>query len=224
MVAPKAGVCYTESESINSNNMNNKIVGIIVAILVILAAIYFIGMRKDNDDNNKTESEISQQDSAEVESKPESMSLKDLAAANKNQTCTFSTTDSNYSSEGTIYTAGGKFRGDFKSTAQNQTTLSHMIYDSKDAYMWMDGSTTGFKLSIDAAAQADASKQSFDANQKLNYDCDSWSVDSSKFELPSNVQFNAMMDAGAQAPVTGSDPCASVPESVKAQCIAATKR
>jgi hypothetical protein len=93
--------------------------------------------------------------------------------------------------------SGGKSRGDFTATVNGKAMGSHMIMDGKTSYIWTDGQTQGFKMSVDAAATATAkdqaaAQQSFDANKKLNYSCSAWSADSAMFSLPAGVQFTDM--------------------------------
>jgi hypothetical protein len=63
--------------------------------------------------------------------------------------------------------------------------------DEEFAYTWIDGQSQGFKIRADAASQlgAQADTQAIDVDRPVNYDCDSWNVDSSLFNTPSGVVF-----------------------------------
>ena len=129
-------------------------------------------------------------------------SLKALLASTESTRCTFASSAESADSEGVVYTAGGKMRGDFKITMKvgipGKITLSHMIVDSQTSYMWSDGMTTGFTMlraSIEnqqpgGAQNAQQSPVAMD--EKTDYHCDPWSKDDAEFTPPASVKFSDM--------------------------------
>lgn len=124
-------------------------------------------------------------------------STAELIARGGDHVCTFDQTVENNRSTGTVYISNGKMRGDFKSSVVTGATPidveSHMISDGEFMYTWSSMMPTGFKMAVVQNTTADGttptSQQMFDANMKLSYDCDPWTVDASKFTLPSAVTF-----------------------------------
>lgn len=114
-----------------------------------------------------------------------------------------------------------------------------MIYDGSVSYVWTDGSNSGFKMALDANAQAQGQSQAMDPNKNYKFDCERWSPDNSKFETPSSVQFSdlgaltggaaAGASAGANASGSASTKamqeqiCNGLPGAAKEQCLAAIK-
>ena len=75
----------------------------------------------------------------------------------------------------------------------NVLVLSDKIYGWTTA----GGSTTGFtytkaelqKMSTDASANSQANSAASSANQAFNMKCTSWTLDLSKFTVPTNINF-----------------------------------
>lgn len=167
--------------------MNTKIVGAIVAIVVLAGLGYFLVSKKSNNSQQTPEnsSQTNQQPDTTASSSPKS--LQDLLALGTTQKCSFQ--DSTTS--GTTYIANGKTRGDFSTTESGNVTSMHTIMDGKTSYTWIDGQTTGFKVAVNASSQSTSGSpsQGVDASKKLDYNCSVWTTDNSMFDLPSGVQF-----------------------------------
>ena len=209
----------------------NKTVGIVVAIVIIAAGVYFF-TRSGSEENN-TKGESGSVSSADQDNQQNS-SLKSLMALGKSQKCEFKSTDEQGTAEGVFYISNGKSRGDISATYQGQASKTYMIYDNNTSYIWMDGSNTGFKMAIDAKdSQSTATDQSqgVDPNKDYKFDCDSWNADNSMFTPPSNVEFkdfsipttptSSTLPAGSMSADTI---CASLTGDPKNQCEAALKK
>ncbi len=180
--------------------MGNKVViGILVIITLILAGAgvtWFKNSASLKTDQPALEATTSPAAQASVSSDTR-MALKDLFSSSKSQKCTFS--DTNSGSSGTIYMSDGKMRGDFTSVSQGQTAMSHMIVQNNTSFVWTDASDQGVKLSYEKVAQltsASASAQTSGAtmpislDQKVSYECSSWTLDPTLLTLPTTVKFN----------------------------------
>lgn len=210
--------------------MNNKVIIGIVVVIIVLLGIFMINRNKSNQtevaSNNSSANSASQ-------TSVESGSLKSLISAGQTRKCTFKSNESGVDSSGTVYASGGKMRGDFGATVNGKEMMTHMVYDGTMSYVWTEGTTTGFKMALDTNAQASSQNNSVDPNKNYEFNCEKWSADNSKFELPSNVQFNELptMPAGAGAGASGTmdtkaiqqAACANLPEPSKSQCLAAIK-
>lgn len=214
--------------------MNNKIIIGIAVVIAIAVGVYLMAGSDGTDlasDNMSAESA--------TQASVENSSIKSLIENGENHQCTFSTTEEGYQSSGTVYTADGKMRGDFTSEVNGVKTMSHMIYDGSVSYVWTDGSNSGFKMALDANAQAQGQNQAMDPNKNYKFDCERWSPDNSKFETPSGVQFSdlgamtggaaAGAAAGANASSSASTKamqqqiCSSLSEPAKTQCLNAIR-
>jgi hypothetical protein len=165
--------------------MNNKVLGAIVAVIVIALVGYFAMANKGNEGQEANNQNNQAQNSNTDNDEPQKTSLKGLLSSGSQQ-CTYSDAQSS----GTVYTANGKARIDMSSVTNGVTTNSHAIVDNQTYYGWVDGQPSGFKFSIAQSSTGSAgSNQNVDVDKQVDYDCDGWSVDNSKFNLPANVQF-----------------------------------
>lgn len=122
-------------------------------------------------------------------------SLRSLIASNASQKCEFSNADSN----GTIYVGAGKMRGDFASQAGGVEAQSHMVIANNIAYIWLDGSTQGYRMPFEKlSATSSAQSGGIDADAKVATKCENWQATEVSFALPTNVTF---MEIGAQMQV-----------------------
>lgn len=165
-------------------------------------------------------------------------SLKDLIGANRPVKCEFK---DDGGAEGTVYVGNGKVRSDFTTTSGGQMMRAHMITDKETSYTWIDGMMTGYKFSMsvddqNAPVNSGTLQAQFNQNEKLDYRCDTWSVDASLFIMPTGIEFtdlNAMMPTGVNvntnvnadgsADISAPDcsMCDSAPAEARSQCRAA---
>lgn len=213
----------------------NKNIGILIAVIVIAGGAYLFMQNKSGDEQNKTKGDYS---SASTQSTEDNSSLKNLMASGKSQKCTFSSEDSGVASTGTFYVSGGKSRGDISSNVEGKATTTHMIYDNNSSYVWMDNSSTGFKMAInkdDVKAAQDSSKsQGVDPNKNYKFNCSGWSTDNSMFSAPTNVEFkdfsipaiptSSSTSGGTNAMMNADTVCAALSGSAKEECVAAFKK
>ncbi len=162
-------------------------------------------------------------------------SLKDLLENTGSQQCTFTHDLDGTTSSGTVYIANKQMRGDFVSVVNGQNTNSHMIVKDDTIYVWTETMKQGFKFTVDKATEAsvNANQKNVDINQKLDYDCGSWTPDASKFALPTDIEFKDFstmipsgMNINTSAQGSGSvdmkkmqcATCDQVPTESRAQC------
>ncbi len=213
--------------------MNNKII-IGIAVVLLFGIGGFFLMSK----NSGTPSSQLAQPTQEAN---KLNSLRSLLTSGVAQSCSFSSTNDNSTSEGTVYTTGGKVRGDFTVTVSDKTTKSHMIVDGQTSYIWMDGQKTGFKSSFSATPGAEASPSgsasangNFNVDANLNYNCKPWVVDNSMFSLPTGIDFmstetlqqNLNVKTGTGTGSTQPSQCSacnSLSGAEKTQCLTALK-
>ncbi len=208
--------------------MNTKIIGIIAAIVVVGAGVWYFTQ-------NQNSGEV-QNDSATTERESElameTTSLKELMTRGRDIECSWNSTDANNQSSGTIYVTKDKGRANFTSTDEGQTRTGHMIFmagSTNTSYVWMDGEDKGFKMSFENTTEANSS-QGMDPNENYDYSCKSWNADSSFFEPPSNINFQefnipslpaASPDSNipTQMDIDPSAICNSLAEPAKTQCL-----
>lgn len=218
----------------------------IIVILILLALLgvggYFLMNR------SKTPAATTSNETQMVETKQETgmmqkrSTFRDLLGLKQNLTCTYS--DPQSQSVGTMYMSGEDVRTDFDvTTPEGTSVVSHMITDGVDVYIWTDGQTLGYKQTLleiedggqEANEETSSESKVVDVNQEVDYECGNWTVDNSKFALPSGVEFkdfsSMMQDAMEQSGMMEdesvneeTDPCSAcdlLQGETKTQCLQA---
>lgn len=158
--------------------------------------------------------------------------LTDLINAGKNLECTFSGETDGYKTSGTVFVSGNRMRGDFNSEAQGKMMDSHMIQSGDTFYSWTTDPKQGIMMKVSKEDQEelkdDASNlnsQNFDMDKSYDYDCRGWSGDSSKFQPPSDINFqdlSVMMKKTTGTIEQGNNSacsaCDSLEDDAKASC------
>jgi len=217
--------------------MNKFIIAGVIAFLLIGGGAYYFFQNSGTSSplQNNSHTDSSENGSFETITG----NIKDLFAQNAALECTFSYDAESGSSEGTVYIANHKMRGDFSyNGGDGQSMKGSMIRDNEYIYTWNDAQEQGFKMQIDKT-KGDAMKEdpdhsdseTFDFDhQDADYRCRPWMVNSSMFTPPADVEF---IDFAAQTEglqknlkkTMGDDHCAScdqLPEGdVRNQCLSA---
>lgn len=166
---------------------------IVLAILVGGAAVFYVKSQKSTNVGTQTDANqaVGNQDSA-----PSRNSLKSLLTG-PNQKCTISGGTEGAQSDGTVYVASNRMRGDFSGSTESMGTVaSHMIIKDDTVYTWMEGASEGFKSSLASMENNQETEpqnsNSVDVNSEVTFDCSTWLVDASMFEAPASIEFMDM--------------------------------
>lgn len=190
-----------------NNNVSYNAGFIPLLVLVVVAALAigggFYAVKKNNEkkaaleDNLETQANANADVNANVNANlginangSGKATIMSLLGVKKNTTCTFKDVRDGVASEGTVYiSAEGNMSGDFTTTKSGTSTTSHMIVKGGVAYVWTG--SQGAKMNV-ASLQGSASAQTksyVDVNSQIDYTCKDWTVDASKFTLPSSATF-----------------------------------
>lgn len=167
------------------------IIGIIAAIVIVGGGGYWFASQNGN--GSDTAGMPVPNENATEQERTVSGSLADIWKQGGNYMCTVSVTDPNAVSSGTVYIAGDRIRGDFTSQTQGQSVQSSMIRMGGMVYTWTNLYPQGFKTpSIDTSDPFGGSGDAGSVPAGAGYDCDPWTPDESKFELPPGVTFMSL--------------------------------
>ncbi len=181
----------------------------IIAVLAIGGGAYVVSKNKvkvaNEEKMENNEERKSEGDEVKVESNTNVKgSLRSLLAIGKNVMCTFTSTAGGVNSSGTTYIgSNGDMSGNFSSTTSSGTIASHMVMKGGMSYAW--SGNQGVKMNI-AEMNANSAKtsngQSVDIDSQVDYKCEPWVRDESKFILPSSVTFMDLSAMMKMAPGT----------------------
>ena len=177
--------------------MSGKVIGLIVVVLMVVGGVGAYVATQNKDDEKAATATNSKSAFKDPESDVYNGDLLDITSAGKARKCTFQSTVDNVTSNGTLYT-DGRGRGLMEIVVENVGSTNVLVLSDK-IYGWTTagGSTTGFtytkaelqKMSTDASANSQANSAASSANQAFNMKCTSWTLDLSKFTVPTNINF-----------------------------------
>lgn len=207
-------------------SMDKKVImigGAVVLVLVLLVGGFLL-MKKPAVTTSENQTETSEM----VSPTGQPSSLRALLSSSVSQTCQY--TDPASGTVSKVSISGGKMRGDFTTQVEGTTTQGHMYTDGKDMYFWTDGSTTGFKSSLETTVNptGTTSAQSVDLDQNYDYNCSPALVDASLFVLPTGVKFTDFgvmlvpsISGSPESSDTKCSACDSLTGDTKVQCLQA---
>jgi hypothetical protein len=199
----------TKNKGILRNKGFGPLAIIIIAAIILgggAGAYKAVQKGKEKKAQMESTSEVTASSTTKIEVK-NSGTLRALIAQNKNLVCTIKSDVTTGSSEGIVYLSGTDMRGDFVIKTASSTVSSHMLKVGSTMYAWTDGGQ-GVKMDATASANSNANtKDALNLDQNVSYDCKDWTKDTSKFVVPTTVNFidvNAMINAqgGVKIPST----------------------
>ena len=178
--------------------MKNKNMTAVIGLLgIVILAI--LGYQVLGGSGNNIE--VSQEETGE-ESMPKT--LLGLMALGSEMKCTYSYEDETGGmTEGEVYIAGGKSRSDYMvRTAEGEDFSGSVITGDEYSYVWGSMMEEGLKMKrVDEVDQetegAQVTSDYAKLDEEMNYQCEPWVADQSKFTPPGDIEFRdlgAMMD------------------------------
>jgi hypothetical protein len=219
---------------------NNLVIGVIVLLLLLLLGAG--GYLMLNNNSVKTSQTTANNTLKPTQTPKTEKSLLDLIKMGQNLRCTFTSEVGNGSSQGTVYVSGQNVRADFTiKTSDGKDMQSSMIKKGDTTYIWgltFEGKGIKMTIALDKVAENKQANQYIDPNQKVNYSCVPWNVDSTLFTTPSNIQFTDMTNflmpkttdtikapATQTSPSANTSPCNQISDpTAKAACESALQK
>lgn len=190
--------------------MNKKILTVACLAIVVTS---FAGCDMGGDkgekkvNESKTESTSESKTESKIESKTEQDSdsgdgnyfetMTDLIARGKSMKCIYhQEIDDKSTADGVVYTADGNARVEIMmDEGTDREGKMYAIMNKDYHYSWVDGSSTGYKITAEAAELDEEMKDSVSKmTDKIDYKCKSWKKDNSKFKTPSNIVFEDLSE------------------------------
>lgn len=173
-----------------------------VVVLAVLGGGIFYVTNKDETPDQATSSQTggssTNQNKTSDDSKVEG-NLASISSGGKARQCTFTYSGENGSGNGSLYTDGngrGLMTMDLV-TEKGNTGKSNTLITSDKAYSWTttNGTSIGFvfdKEKLTANTSQTSNTTSSDANKNFSMNCEDWTVDNSKLNAPSDVNFSTL--------------------------------
>jgi len=193
--------------------MKNKL-PIIVAAVVVIILLVAGGAYLMMSSKTKVQPQAQTQTNNTQTANPQAINknairgtILSLIEGGNSVSCTITNPDNK--GTGTVYVASNKkFAGDFASKGTDGKDITtHMISDGTYVYVWSAAMPMGIKMNLTAAknaANSAANNQAVNVNQNVDMQCAPWTVDNSKFTVPTDVKFSDFSNLlqGQSAPAT----------------------
>ncbi len=111
--------------------------------------------------------------------------------------CDYEQVSQKSKSTNVVYIANGRLRGEFRTTTATTTTLSMMVYDGTNLYVWNEGQSTG-TVSVPKTIRdlpgvlpedLTSGRILGTSSNSVGWNCHAWSKDLTKLVKPSYVTF-----------------------------------
>lgn len=220
--------------------MPTKIITVFIILIILLGGGYYFLNLRGKSPQTSTENKAMTLGESAPSGQSFAGSLTDLLTLGQNYSCTFQTTDdSGAQTSGLVFVSAGgdKLSGEFEMTDTDGAIItSSVVRDGEYNYMWSSALDQGFKYKIGPddesifGQEGDQSNESvgIDENANMDFNCQPWVVDNSKFVPPVNIEFveftapnlETLPDATEDTP--NCSVCNQVPEGTsRNQCLTA---
>lgn len=206
--------------------MNKK-----ATLIVLTLSILVAGCTATQSTATPTPTQIpTPQSKQSVDAKVEA-NLKEMLAKNNN-ICTFTYTQDEVNTTGTIYIANRQMKGETTASVSDKQYAGNFLIKDDTMYSWSSQQKQGIKISFadiekmsqeSDLPQEDTNIQSLD--QKYEYDCKNWTYDAAKFELPKDMTFidmakqlQSIQKIQQEAKTDNCGICEKLPADQKQQC------
>lgn len=167
--------------------MQKKLIILVILVAVVVGAYFVFGGSKEvkNEELGNTNDE---------QPSGKKMAFSQFLKQGGAYKCEVKQYMSDFENSGTMYISGKNMRGEFSTVAEGKTMTSSFV--SRDGYSYTWSSMTpgmGFKIKAEAETSNESAgvngTYAWSADQIGDYNCESWVVDTTKFELPKDVTF-----------------------------------
>lgn len=165
--------------------MSKTLIWSIVGVVVIVGGVFMF---------SKSDKEITNSNPAAGKK----MAFSEFVKGSGSYKCTVNQSVEGTDTKGTVYITKGLLRGEFSSQVRGMNVDTTFIVKEGYTYTWTSLMPKfGFKTKIPEKTEGDTSTQtsgsySFNAEKIGDYDCTAWTLDPSKFIVPSTVTFSEM--------------------------------
>ena len=182
-----------------NKTMGMKPIFISLAVVVLAGGVWYFSHSQSTTLNTSENKQIETTKTMETQQPEGVTTLADLWKKGGNHICTVTMADPNANAQGVVYIADSSIRADFNASVVelgNKMITTSMIAKDGMVYTWTNMYPQGMKAKMTLNETSSQSTEgAFTPNAKVSYACNSWTVDTSKFELPTAVTF---VEMGAQ--------------------------
>lgn len=174
--------------------MTKTIISIIVVIAVVTGGYFFFrtDAKKTNEEKVENNSVVQEQPAGKK------MAFSQFVKQGGAYKCDVKQSLSDMENSGTVYINGVNISGEYSTIAEGKNIQTSFIMKDGYSYTWSSSfPSMGFKVKIPAETEGNTNANaqgtySWNADQIGDYNCEPWTVDQSKFTIPTTIKFNVI--------------------------------
>lgn len=159
----------------------------VLALAILAAGAY--GLSRTIDRSTSVE-EVTNSAASSTAGYPSKMTFSDIAKEKGSYECSINQTKNGVATQGTVFMDNGRIRGDAIVQSPSGKVTASLIIRDNTVYYWNSILPSGIKLSYKTPEYKEGDFSQFDEGGV--YDCKPWKADESKFNVPKNINFQAM--------------------------------
>lgn len=167
---------------------------VVVAAVIVVGGYFFMHSQKSGEEMAENQPSQTADNSVPSDnSVGKKVSFSDFLKQGGAYQCTVNQNVGGTETQGSVYVDNGMVSGTYNTQVQGIAMTSNVLVRDGYSYSWssiLPGQ--GFKAKVVASAPANpsapaSSSYSWNANQIGDYNCQAWTADSSKFEIPASI-------------------------------------
>ena len=178
------------------------IIGLSLIATVGLSGCFGPFKKQEQDNQQASQTEDAETSSSDEQTENEDgnyfETMKDLMERGKSMRCTYTQKidESGEIATGVIYMADKSARTEITiKEGADSVGKMHAIVDQEWTYSWVEGSSKGFKMTLEASELSEKNEEAVsDMSKEIDFECKSWKKDNSKFKAPANIEFQDMSE------------------------------
>lgn len=170
-----------------------KIIKLILILGVVASGIYYF---TSNNEYIRDSNQEIKEESVVTQDQPESkkMAFSEFIKQDGSYECTVSSPD-DFGSNGKAFISGGEIRGDFTTIAEGISVNSSVLVKNDFTYVWSDMfpqaaiKVANVKTTEGSGSSEMSGTYVWDTDKVGDYDCSPWTLDTTKFIIPTKITF-----------------------------------
>lgn len=175
--------------------MSKTLISVLVVGVLVVGGYFVFRGNKVIDNAQVANNEISGEQEQTTVPSGKKMAFSEFMKQGGSYKCEVNQDVNDVETKGVTYINDGMVRGEYNTKVQGQNINSTLIVRDGFVYSWTSMlPNMGFKAKADTSASGDVTagasgSYSWNAEQIGDYNCEAWTVDQSKFTVPTNITF-----------------------------------
>lgn len=175
--------------------MQKTIISLVILVAVVAGGYLVIknGKRTESVPTVDTEVSSQAQENTSESTAGKKMAFSEFIKQGGSYKCDVKQYMNDFENSGTVYISNGKISGEYSTVAEGMNIKSNFIISDGYSYGWSSAlPNMGMKVKIVSNADGKGETYTWSADQVGDYNCEPWTPDESKFNIPTSVTFKTI--------------------------------